>query len=522
MSKILTQKTLWAILAGLAYVFCFPRYDMPWFSIFFLPCLLFSLYSLKTIKEAWVLGALLSCMVAWGGFHWIIYLAQNFGNLPLPLAIGLLLLYCLVAAPAMVAFYVIGFKFRTKIETIPLFLRSLFWAALFVALEYIFHFLKIFPEHLGNTLIYFLPLAQAASIGGVGILSFFPLFFGANLFYSRKYGKKNLPGLITSILLIFGFWLWGKVEIQKLQALPHNSLQVGIVQPNMEEIEKMSAKMGSRAAIEKTIGAALEKTYSLYKANPMVDLIVWPETTYPLVFPTKQSSSKSWAADGYANLVKSAIAEIKVPLLFGGYESENNRDYNSAILLDKSGNAVESYKKVVLLIVGEYLPFTDMFPSLKELNPMMGDFGRGPGAVPISFSSNHGKLLLGVNICYEAILPEFMRGFALNGTDLFLNLTKDSWFGDTFEPWQHFQLAQLRSIEHRIPTLRVTNTGLSGLVSTWGESKIVTAPFQEFSSTIEVPLNKSPTKTLYTLLGDWFAWVCLLFTSFLLIRLYRK
>src|SRR5690606_8722235 len=100
----------------------------------------------------------------------------------------------------------------------------------------------------------------------------------------------------------------------------------------------------------------------------------------------------------------------------------------------------------------------------KTLNPQLGDFGRGPGPEPTHFSFRGISTPLGVNICYEAILPEYMRGYAVSGAKVFVNITKDSWFGDTFEPWQHFQLSVLRSIEHRSPMVRATNTGLSGIV----------------------------------------------------------
>ena len=104
MKLSLAQKsTAWILLAGISYVLCFPRFDLPLLSLLFLPCLLTGLYGLNGWRSAAKLGLLLSAMVAWGGFHWIIYVAQNFGEMPLPLAIGLLMLFCTIAAPQMIA-----------------------------------------------------------------------------------------------------------------------------------------------------------------------------------------------------------------------------------------------------------------------------------------------------------------------------------------------------------------------------------------------------------------------------------
>jgi apolipoprotein N-acyltransferase len=180
------------------------------------------------------------------------------------------------------------------------------------------------------------------------------------------------------------------------------------------------------------------------------------------------------------------------------------------------------YFKQVLLVFGEYFPFDDWFPSLKNINPMMGDFGRGPGPIPILFHWRGGVLPLGVNICYEAILPEYMRGYVKNGARALVNVTKDSWFGDTFEPWQHFQLAILRAVELRIPLIRSTNTGLSGVVSTTGEVRTLSAPFREAYETLPVSVPLKPRPTLYVQWGEWFAQLCALGSSLTLAWFYRS
>jgi apolipoprotein N-acyltransferase len=104
-----------------------------------------------------------------------------------------------------------------------------------------------------------------------------------------------------------------------------------------------------------------------------------------------------------------------------------------------------------------------------------------------------------------------MRGYAQNGARLFVNITKDSWFGDTFEPWQHMQLSALRSIEHHIPMVRSTNTGLSGLIGPTGQVEIISQPFQAAYKVLDVavPLEAAPTP--YTRFGDWFAWFSVLY-----------
>lgn len=484
------------------------------------------MYSLKNRRQAVRLGFLLSSMVAWGGFHWIIYVAQNFGGMPLPLAIGLLLLFCLVAAPQMLAFLVLGERLRFRVERFPLWLRPFFWSSLYVALEYLAHFIKIFPENLGNTLIGFLSLAQAASLGGAPLLSFLPVFLGASLFYLRHVGKRAWPSVGAGIALIIGLLFWGTHERSVIEARPSQVLRIGLIQHNLDDAEKAFAKTSARDVVSIIVNRLLDKTTEIAAEKP--DLVVWPETAYPMTYPISGIIGRGGSfAYGYANLVRQTIKQIKVPLLFGGYLSEMKKDYNAGILLGADGRVLDAYKKQVLLVFGEYFPLDNWFPSLKQINPQMGDFGRGPGPVPIELPLAGGKSVigLGVNICYEAILPEYMRGYVKAGARLFVNLTKDSWFGDTFEPWQHFQLSLLRSIEHRIPMVRATNTGLSGLVLPTGETKILSLPFQEAYEVINVPVpvqDPGLSPTLYTRFGEWFAQLLLLLSCGMGFFIYKK
>ena len=523
MKKSVAQKAyLWAIASGVCYVLSFPQYDLPHLGVFFLPLFLMSLHFCRSTKQSLAIGFLLSSMVAWGGFHWIIYVAQYFGQMPLPAAVGLLCLYCLVAAPQMVAFSYFGFQWKHRIERLPLFVRPLFWSFLYVSLEYFARLLKIFPENLGNTWVYFSGISQIASLGGVALLSFLPLFFGASLLYIQRERARAIPAAALAVAILLVSHFWGSAEIQRLESLPKKTLQVGIVQHNMDDAET-AVKSGSVLTVfNQVVSKLLTLSQSLAKGSPKPDFILWPETSYFTTFPTRPDTVLG--SFGYANLVKDFVRSSETPLLFGTYESdEQDTDYNVAVLLDpKNQDSLQVYRKNVLLIFGEYFPFLSYFPSLRKLNPLLGDFGRGPGPVPIPFHSSQGTVLLGVNICYEAILPEYMRGYATAGTHIFVNLTKDSWFGNTFEPWQHFQLSQIRSIEHRIPMARSTNTGLSGTVSVTGKVDLLSLPFVEAHRTVPVSYFDPPLRPLYTVWGDWFVWLSLSSALGLLGFAYRK
>jgi len=45
-----------------------------------------------------------------------------------------------------------------------------------------------------------------------------------------------------------------------------------------------------------------------------------------------------------------------------------------------------------------------------------------------------------------------------------INVSNDSWFGNTFAPYQHLQIAQVRALETAHPVIRAANTGISAII----------------------------------------------------------
>ena len=70
-------------------------------------------------------------------------------------------------------------------------------------------------------------------------------------------------------------------------------------------------------------------------------------------------------------------------------------------------------------------------------------------------------------ICYEAIFP----GRVVDPRERpgwLLNVSNDGWYGLSAGPHQHFAMARLRSVEEGLPLVRAANTGISGIVDSFG------------------------------------------------------
>jgi apolipoprotein N-acyltransferase len=219
---------------------------------------------------------------------------------------------------------------------------------------------------------------------------------------------------------------------------------------------------------------------------------------------------------------------VQIPVLIGAstYDAARNDAFNSALLIDRSGRMIGRYDKVRLLAFGEYIPGIETFPWLKNLLPVgAGHFtaGTGPGVLTVQDPAGL-SWRLGTVICYEDILPRFLRRVGLLQPNLLVNLTSDSWFGANAEPWQHLALAVFSTIELRVAMVRAVDSGISALIDPNGrllqktyaddpllnpraaDGIVVTAPRMEGGH------------TLYVAVGDSFAYLCIGASLLLLAR----
>jgi len=116
-------------------------------------------------------------------------------------------------------------------------------------------------------------------------------------------------------------------------------------------------------------------------------------------------------------------------------------------------------------------------------------------------------------ICFEDIFPDLARQFVNRGAGFLVNVTNDAWFGRTCAAYQHAQSSVFRAVENRTNVIRAANTGVSCFIDQKGAivDKVELggqATFVEGYKTHEITLTK--TRTLYSVYGDVFAYICVL------------
>jgi apolipoprotein N-acyltransferase len=142
------------------------------------------------------------------------------------------------------------------------------------------------------------------------------------------------------------------------------------------------------------------------------------------------------------------------------------RHYNCGLFLSPEGRPLACYSKRHPVMFGEYVPLADRFPWLYRLTPLAGGLSAGTEAVAVPIAG----LRVGVNICYETVLPEGMRALvrelAARGERpaAIVNLTNDGWFWGSSELDMHLTAAIFRAVELRTPIVVAANTGFSAWV----------------------------------------------------------
>jgi apolipoprotein N-acyltransferase len=203
---------------------------------------------------------------------------------------------------------------------------------------------------------------------------------------------------------------------------------------------------------------------------------------------------------------------FETPMILGTITTDRTKQnpypWNSALLIDRQGRVASRYDKVFLLVFGEYIPIVDPEWFL-EIVPAAAHLNRGSGPGILEF----GHYRLGPLICYEDILPRFVRDTANQGVHALVNLTNDSWFGLTAEPAQHLGLSVFRAIEQRRGMVRSVSTGTSSYIDPTGRVHVKTrvtdpdvqGPQEPDGFLVEVPMIEPGTlTTLYARTGELF------------------
>jgi apolipoprotein N-acyltransferase len=414
------------------------------------------------LKFGWLLGFLMSVF----GFPWVATSIQSHGELPWILAIPMWLVFC---AFNQFQFVLFTWAFRQFKCTSTL---TVAWT--YTLIDQVFP--KLFQDTLGHALIGSELLSQNAAFLGVSPLTTWVVACNHALL---KPSRMIWVG--CSVVLFMGSGLFLKRPVEKaLKDSP--TIKATVIQANISHIKKAAAQRGIRSAMSEAFGRYEVMTQA--RGDDGSAFYVWPESAFPGLYDPTETM-------GLHDKLSTLVQSIEKPLLFGAVSYTDGHLQNGLHLRTKQGQKW-SYFKSVLLPFAEFVPFSDFFPFILDRFPQIGNFRPGNGPEVQLLPTEPRAYTIHPNICYEILIPEFLRRARALEPDFVVNITNDGWFGTLGEAELHLDLARFRAIETRLSILRATNTGISTLIDPLGRLIDPSETFQIQTPQFNVPVVQLP------------------------------
>ena len=391
-------------------------------------------------KSAFKLGALFGFSYALGSSYWIYYSLHDYGQAPVFLAV----LSAILFAAVLSLFFAVLAGLLSRCRRYPaVCIYLLLFPALWVAMEWARSALFAgFPWNLLGQALIDSPWRGILPIFGIlGGSALMAMCAGSVIYFFQL----RILGKIT-LSLSLGLFLAASSTLQFVEwtRATSDSLKASIIQANIPQKLKFD-----RPYFDKLMNRYL----SLSAQHEDSDLILWPETAIPIYADMLDQQFIS---------LRKQLNEKNTVLLTGIFyrDKEQDKRYNSLMNI----NSNHFYHKRRLVPFGEYIPMRSVFETFsKWIIIPMSDLHSAHMA-PILDVSDY---TAGVSICYEVAFGSDVAD-SLPAADFLINISNDSWFGDSSAPHQMLQMARVRSAENERFMLRATNTGISAIIDHQG------------------------------------------------------
>ncbi len=358
--------------------------------------------------------------------------------------------FAVLALPEVIAIYpafAVSLTHLTKSKG----LARCFWFAVFwVAGEWIRgHIFLAFPWNLvGYVWMSNLGILQTTAVTGIYGLSLITIFIATlpYLWFERKANQTARKASVVFAIIFCAIWGAGTLRIPENQA---TGPMMRLIQPNIAQIDKWLPQLTRNNFFHLL-------TLTARPAEQPIEYVVWPESAVTFFMDESPDALQ---------LIARHLPQGST-LFTGSLRRTQSQVRNSLFAINDQAQVIGVYDKFHLLPFGEYMPMRWLLPSwIDKITP--GDFDYSPSQGPLTLVSEK-TIAISPLICFEGIFPGDVVSKDQQRPDCLINITNDAWFGYSSGPFQHFDIVRVRAIEEGIPLVRVANTGISGVIDSYG------------------------------------------------------
>jgi apolipoprotein N-acyltransferase len=483
-----------AALSGALFALSFPNFNLS-FLIWIAPLpLLLALIHEPRWARAYRLGALTGVLFLALSVYWFDFVMENYGHVPRPAAVAVMLLFFLVDSSYWGVFALLISWIARRSPQLALMVAPFLWVTMELAETY--GYFGGFPWNLVGYAVQAEGLRQFAQVSGVYGLSFLPwgactLAAGA-MTVEPQFRRRNAVILVLWLVGITAY----NFHLEPPAPTQGHELAV-LVQPNvpLNEAADSWAPGLNPAPLRQLQDLSLAKLEQPPRGAG-APLVVWSENSAPFFFgrdPIFRAAMENLAREAQAYLIFGTVNFVGV---------DTSRPLNSANVLDPAGNLVLQYDKIHLVPFGEYVPsWLDHWVG--KITYEAGNFTPGSNYAPAT--TKRGEVSL--SICYEEIFPQLVRRLTPSGASVLVNISDDGWYGNSSARHQSQEMARLRAIENHRYLLRATNDGITAVIDPYG--RVMESLPSGQQGALAVHFDYLSDETPYHQRGDLFAGLCL-------------
>jgi apolipoprotein N-acyltransferase len=474
---ITIQPFIWLVLGGLLHVFGFGKRMIPiapWLGFLFL------------VRFSRAQPLLIACLGVWLAFLVAVAVA-NRGVIKLP-PVGFFGIVLLISGTITLPFL----ADRLLSPRLPALLSTLVFPCAYVLVEWINAQVNPFGSWGSEAYTQFgnLPLMQLASVTGLWGITFLITWFGSlgNWVWSHGFNWS-----IVEVEVMIYAAVWGLVMLSgggRLAFARRNTPAVRVAAIGWPTEVFDWSEVGLLVSDDSLTAEQLEQSCQKLKilhqrllddsrreARAGAKIVAWTEASaivfaqdYLAMIEKAQQLAKE---EGIFLLVATGVIHRERP---------QPRADNLAVLVTPKGEVAFTYHKVHEIPPALYVTL----------------LGKGPVS---TYDTQYGRLAAA--ICFDLDHPEYLRQVGRAGADILL-----APYGD----WEtikslHASMAAFRAVENGVSLIRPAQFGVASAVDPYGR---VLASMDEFTAEQRIMVAQVPVTgkhTLYSIFGDWFAWL---------------